>query len=328
MPDDSKLPADRIMITGPQLRADRRGYLLGTEQVEGFADRLDLDSRSRRLIAGWARAFVPDELDTGQRRLLEQPPLAPAEPEQQLASAAIENAEKDMPVAIDAGLYALLEPDEIRAMREPWLKLAGDERREYPLNASELARLTGTTAKQIRSWEQSHLLPAYWIGGRRHFFSAAVVHAFALRRLDRNEIRGATRVLSTEPDDPVVALVAASVWRSRYTGAHIALSRRLALDTHRMGYAWKGDPVALPPSGLGPTRFPSEPGSFAYLDWNVLLRSKWVSPPLRLSFDPAAELSRNIVVQGAPADRRGVQLALRTVRIWRPVSGPRHGAVR
>jgi hypothetical protein len=234
MPDDSKLRAERIAVAGPQLRADRRGYLLGADRVDGFDDRSDLDTSSRRLIAGWARAFAPDSLDAAQRRLLDQPAEATLDTPKLLARAAIENAESDMPIAMDAGLYSLLSTDEISAVREPWLKLGDEDRRDYPLNASELARLTETTAKQIRSWEEADLLPAYWIGGRRHFFSAAAVHAFALKRLDRNEIRGVSRILSTQQDDPVVALVAASLLRPGHTGTEFGLGRWLTVKSRQV----------------------------------------------------------------------------------------------
>jgi DNA-binding transcriptional regulator YiaG len=226
--DDSKIPAERITFEGrPQLRADRAGYVLDGEHVEGFADRPDLDPQGRRTIAEWAKAFTPDRLQDEQKRLLEQHDPGLSDTERQLLKGAIENAERDMPLAIDLGLYARLDAEQIRAIREPWTVLAGARRREYPLNTSELARLTGTTAKQIRTWEESGLLPAYWIAGRRHFFSAAGVYAFALRELDRNEIRGARRVLSAEPEDPIPELVAAALKRSRYSATPPRLTHLL-----------------------------------------------------------------------------------------------------
>jgi len=102
---------------------------------------------------------------------------------------AIEDAERAMQLAIDLGLYARLNAEQIRAIREPWAVLGGARRREYPLNTGEVARITGTSAKQIRTWEASSLVPAYRIAGRRRFFSAALVYAFLLKNLDRNDIR-------------------------------------------------------------------------------------------------------------------------------------------
>jgi hypothetical protein len=231
MSDDSKIPAERITFEGrPQLRADRAGYVLDGEHVEGFADRPDLDPQARRAIARWANAFTPGRVQDEQKRLLEQPDPGLSDIERQLLEGAIENAERDMPLAIDLGLYARLDAEQIRAIREPWTVLGGSRRREYPLNTGELARLTGTTAKQVRTWEESGLLPAYWIAGRRHFFSAATVYAFLLKGLDRNEIRGARRVLSAEPGDPIPELVASAIEHSRHTGHPARLAHLLSLD--------------------------------------------------------------------------------------------------
>jgi hypothetical protein len=227
MVDDSNLPAARIEIRGPQLRADHRGYVLGRERIDGFADRPDLDAASRRVIAEWARAFSPSHLDDRQRLLLNEPPTPISSVAEALRKAAIQNAEIDMPLAIDLGLYAHLADEQIRAVREPWSHLEGATRVEYPLSASQLAELTGTTAKKIRSWEESQLLPAYWIDGRRNFFSAAAVYAFALSGLDRNEIRGASRMLSRSPEDPFPAIVVAALQRSFRVGSPNVLARWL-----------------------------------------------------------------------------------------------------
>jgi hypothetical protein len=202
--------------------------LLRGERIDGFADRPELDAASRRLIAGWARAFTPELLDAKQRRLLGAPAASPKPLAEELRRAAIDNAERDMPLAIDHGLFALLTDDQLRAMREPWTVLKATTRREYPLSVGEIAKLTDTTARQIRYWHDSQLLPAFWIDGRRYFFSAAVVHSFALARLDRNEIRGASRVLSVDAEDPVAAIVAVALARSHDTGASSGLARWLA----------------------------------------------------------------------------------------------------
>ena len=107
----------------------------------------------------------------------------------QLLHGAIEDAERAMQLAIDLGLYARLNAEQIRAISEPWTVLGGTRRRQYPLNTGEVAQITGTSAKQIRTWEASSLVPAYRITGRRRFFSAALVNAFLLKDLDRNDIR-------------------------------------------------------------------------------------------------------------------------------------------
>ena len=231
MSDDSNIPAEEITFEGrPQLRADRAGYILDGERVEGFADRTDVDPLGRRALAEWAESFTPEHLQDEQKRILAQPDPGLSETERQLLHGAIEDAERDMPLAIDLGLRARLDAAKIRAIREPWTVLGGPRRREYPLNTGEVARITGTSPKQVRAWEKSGLLPAYWIAGRRHFFSAALVYAFLLKDLDRNEIRGAGRILSAEPNDPIPELVASAIEHSRHTGRPARLATLLTLD--------------------------------------------------------------------------------------------------
>jgi len=228
-PDDSNIPAEEITFEGrPQLRADRAGYILDGERVEGFADRTDVDERGRRLLARWAEAFTPDALEDEQKRILEQPDPGLSDTERQLLHGAIEDAERDMPLTIDLGLYARLDAEQIRVMREPWTALGGTRRREYPLNTGEVAKITGTSPKQVRTWEESGLLPAYRIAGRRHFFSAALVYAFLLKDLDRNEIRGVGRILSAEPNDLLPEIAAAAIANSGHTDRPARLGTLLA----------------------------------------------------------------------------------------------------
>ena len=201
MPRSSSQPATRAKVTGPQLHGYQRGYVLDGRYVEGFADNPAVDPRGRWRIADWALAFGY-ELDDAQRALLEQP-----EPEDpigmELLHAAVNDFDVDLPLADQSGLYDRLTEDELLLVDEPWHGLPGEERRDYPLNVSELATLTGTTAKQVREWETAGLLPAAWIDGRRQFLSAAVVHAFALRRLSRFQIAALSNVLAAENDDDV-----------------------------------------------------------------------------------------------------------------------------
>jgi len=229
MSDDSNIPAEQLTFDGrPQLRADRAGYILDGERVEGFADRTDVDERGRRALAEWAETFTPEHLQDEQKRILAQPDPGPSDTERQLVKGAIEDAERDMPLAIDLGLYARLDAEQIRTIREPWTVLGGPRRREYPLNTGEVARITGTSPKQVRTWEETGLLPAYWIAGRRHFFSAALVYAFLLKDLDRNEIRGAGRILSAEPNDLIPEIVASAIEHSRYNGHPARLANLLS----------------------------------------------------------------------------------------------------
>lgn len=201
MSRSSSEPATRIRITGPQLHADRAGYVLDGRYIDGFADDPTLDLRGRWRIADWGLAFGY-ELDDAQRSLLEQP-----EPEDpigmEVLHAAVNDMDVDLPLAAQLGLYDRLTEDELLLVDEPWRGLPGEERRDYPLNVSELATLTGATVKQVREWETAKLLPAAWIAGRRQFFSAAVVHAFALQRLSRFQIAALANVLAAENDDDV-----------------------------------------------------------------------------------------------------------------------------
>jgi hypothetical protein len=201
MPRSSSESATRAKVTGPQLDADQAGYLLGFRYIEGFADDPALDLRGRWRIADWAQAFG-HELDDAQRALLELPePVNPVNRE--LLHAAVNDMDVDLPLADQFGLYDRLTEDELLLVDEPWRGLPGEERRDYPLNVTELATLTGTTAKQVREWETAKLLPAAWIDGRRQFCSAAVVHAFGLRRLSRFQIAALANVLAAEDDDDV-----------------------------------------------------------------------------------------------------------------------------
>lgn len=150
-------------------------------------------------------------------------------PERQLLQGASEDAERAMQLAIDLGLYARLDAEQVRAIREPWSVLSGARRLEYPLNTGEVARITGTSAKQIRTWEASSLVPAYRIAGRRRFFSAALVYAFLLKNLDRNDIRCVGRILTSGPDDPLPEIVASAVIRARHDGRPVRLDTLLSL---------------------------------------------------------------------------------------------------
>ena len=227
--DDSNIPAEEVTFEGrPQLRADRAGYILDGERVEGFADRTDVDERGRRLLARWAEAFTPDALQDEQKQILAEPDPGLSDTERQLLHGAIEDAERDMPLTIDLGLYARLDAEQIRVMREPWTVLGGPRRREYPLNTGEVAKITCTSPKQVRTWEESGLLPAYRIAGRRHFFPAALVYAFLLKDLDRNEIRGVGRILSAEPNDLVPEIAAAAIANSGHTDRPARLGTLLA----------------------------------------------------------------------------------------------------
>jgi hypothetical protein len=201
MPKSSSLPATRLDVPGPTLHGQQDGYVLGTRYIQGFADDPTLEPRGRWLVAHWAQTFGY-ELDDTQRALLESP--EPEDPlSRELLHAVHDDLEVDFPRAVQFGLYDRLSEDELQLVYEPSRGLPGEERRDYPLNVTELATLTGTTAKQVREWEKAALLPAAWVDGRRQFFSAAVVHAFALRRLSRFQIAALANLMAAEKDDDV-----------------------------------------------------------------------------------------------------------------------------
>jgi DNA-binding transcriptional MerR regulator len=206
MPKSSSMPATRIDLPWPTLHGQRAGYVLGDRYVEGFADDLALDLRGRWRIAHWAQTFG-HELDDAQRALLELP--EPVDPiGRELLYATSDDIDLHLPLAGQFGLYDRLTEDELLLAREPWRRLGGEaqpgeERRDYPINVTELAKVAGVTPKQVREWEKAGLLPAAWVDGRRQFFSAAVVHAFALRQLSRFQIAALANVLAAEDDDDV-----------------------------------------------------------------------------------------------------------------------------
>ena len=72
--------------------------------------------------------------------------------------------------------------------------------------------------KQVREWETAGLLPAGWVDGRRQFFFAAVVHAFALRQLSRFQIAALANLMAAEHDDDVF-IQASSSTRSPLVGS-------------------------------------------------------------------------------------------------------------
>lgn len=173
----------------PRLHGSGEGYLIGNEWFEGFADRPELPEQDRVLIAQWAARFTPDQLSDEQGQLLAERIATPRFASQALedVGAAIRDAEEDLPQAVRIGLYSLLSEDELEKVRFPSLTSAL-EGRNYPLAVNELAKLTGVTPKQIRHWDDVGLLPSHRLENQRRFYSAAAVHAFALRRLDPYQV--------------------------------------------------------------------------------------------------------------------------------------------
>jgi hypothetical protein len=173
----------------PRLHGSGTGYFVGDEWFEGFADRPEMPERDRALIAEWAARFTPEEVGDEQRVLLSDrvaPPKLRTEEIEDVA-AAIRDAEEDLPQAVRVGLYGLLTEDELEKVRFP-SRTQEVEGRNYPLGVTELAKLTGATPRQIRHWDDAGLLPGHRVANQRRFYSAAAVHAFALRRLEPYQV--------------------------------------------------------------------------------------------------------------------------------------------
>jgi hypothetical protein len=192
---------DRAVNDLPQLRADRAGYILRGESIDGFEDNPELSDDGRRRLATWAKAWMPSDLTEAQEALLateaEESPTA-----RELLSAAIKDAEEDLPEMVDFGLYDRLSPDQLLRVREPWRALSN---REYPLGVHELAVLCAVTEKQVRTWENLGLLPSHRVGGRRQFFPAAAVCACGLRDMDPFEVAALAKV--RRGDDEAVGFI-------------------------------------------------------------------------------------------------------------------------
>jgi hypothetical protein len=197
-------PAARLDLDGPQLRGNRKGYRLGEEVVDGFPDRPSLPPFQRRLIAEWGKALGYD-LAAAQEQLLAARPTPP-EAQLEILRAAQRNGEHDVRRLADSGVYATLDPADIERCERPW-EMLGDDR-SYPINAAELATLTGTTYKQVRDWSADGLLPSYEIAGTRHYFSAAALTAVALKPLDKWQVAALRGILTSEADSPFRRLVA------------------------------------------------------------------------------------------------------------------------
>ncbi|MDX6594617.1 MAG: hypothetical protein QOJ13_3813 [Gaiellales bacterium] len=178
---------DALEQQEPTLRADRRGYILAGDSVDGFADRRDLSSEARRKLARWARRFSADDLSDAQVRLLEVADRELASGERELLRAAILDAERDTETTYALGLYQELSDEQLQLVRNPSRnpQLGG---RDYPLSMKEMEVLTGATQRQLRYWDQLGLLPTHRINNRRVFLASAVARAFALKEAKQYEV--------------------------------------------------------------------------------------------------------------------------------------------
>ncbi len=194
----------------PTLRADRRGYVLDEESVDGFDDREDLSPVARRQIAKWARRFTPAMLSEEQHRL-------PAESDEErgaqleLLAAALRDAEQDVPEGVARGFYEDLTDEQLSYVRDPssHSALVGAG---YPLSTKEMGTLTGASGRQLRHWDALGLLPSHRVAGQRRFLSAAVARAFALKGSQLHEVAALAALSRGGPDAArLTRLIAAQV---------------------------------------------------------------------------------------------------------------------
>lgn len=174
----------RDAAESPQLRADRRGYVLGEERVDGFVDRPDLDGRARLKIARWAARFAEATMDEQQRTMVAER-RRPDEESLDILAGFAANAE-EVGRLVAEGLYPYLTDTQQALVRDPAqhpkLPQVG-----YPLDVGEMSVLTGATARQLRHWNDIGIIPAERSGNRRLFYSAGLLRAMALVEADQYE---------------------------------------------------------------------------------------------------------------------------------------------
>lgn len=160
-------------------RADREGYLLDGKPVDGFADRPQLPRAERETIARLAKRFAPEAMSDTQRAL-----LTALEQEPRGASAKLRGFSANEGYVDDLflrGFFQLLSPQQLELVAHPERK-AGSA---YPLTVGQLAKLTGTTPRQIRHWTDLQILPEQRADGDRLYYSAAAAYAMVLAPLDK-----------------------------------------------------------------------------------------------------------------------------------------------
>src|SRR4051794_36522762 len=112
-------PEPATLQQEPVLRADRRGYVLEGQSIDGFADRAGLSAAGRRKLAQWAGRFTPKELSQAQKKLLEDADGEAMSGERELLRAAILDAERDVGATSALGLYQELSDEQLQLVRNP-----------------------------------------------------------------------------------------------------------------------------------------------------------------------------------------------------------------
>jgi hypothetical protein len=165
----------KMDIQRVSLRADRRGYVLDEESVDGFLDRPDLPIPARKQIARWASRFSPETLSRAQVKLLSEEDDRNFE----LLAGALEDAENDIPEGVRNGYYEGLSFEELEYMRIP--ESHPDLTSGYPLTLRQLGLLTDTNLQTLKEWINLELIPSRQIDQGRYFLSAGVARVFSLK---------------------------------------------------------------------------------------------------------------------------------------------------
>lgn len=193
-----------------RLDQKRRGFFLDGKLQEGFSDVESLSGADRLLIARWADHFTPGEVSDTQRSLLDasddQPPVSLAQYEFAINQQELESGYLQ-------ALFESLSDDQRRFVRDPSLRLKGSE---YPLSVGELSSLTGASERQLRSWADEGLIPAFREGSDRRFYSAALIRAFVLSGAP-NYTKALVGAAARGEAGQALALIAATFGRASFT---------------------------------------------------------------------------------------------------------------
>lgn len=192
----------------PFVLPDGRGYRLGDEVVEGFADRSDWPLGVRSRIAKLAAAYAPEDLSDVQRVLAS---TSPKKINVALLQA-LSDDEALLSAPYMATLLEIVPEDQKRLAATPssHQKLKG---RTYPLKIEDAARLVGVSKRQLQLWDSNRYVRAYRVSGQRRYFRGTVLLAMAVKRLKpyersvlRSLLRGeATALLSVAAASAVAA---------------------------------------------------------------------------------------------------------------------------
>jgi hypothetical protein len=188
-----------------RLDQKRRGYVLDGELRTGFADDPDLPEQDRIAVARWAARFAPDEVSEVQEELLASPT---AERSVSLRQHQLQKNQRELQLPYVAALGEFLSDSERVIVADPTSALGGDGP-GYPLSTGQVAKLTGISERQVRSWADEMLLPSFRDGEARRFYSAALIRAFAFADARTHE-KAVLSDLAKGEGDRFLALAAAT----------------------------------------------------------------------------------------------------------------------